>query len=91
MVINKGLFHKGEVIDKITRQQVINAFGNANFGKVDEMLVIKDSMLKCACGWYQGHTALSISVELGLIDKEKYCLTEKGKFNLYELCGYNIV
>jgi len=75
----------------ITEEEINTAWGYANFGDTPKIDVIKDGLLKCVCGFYQGHTSKSILEDLGLIEKEKYILTEKGKYTLYELFGFDVV
>ena len=66
----------------VTPEDVDAVWGNASFGPQSRMGTVKYGLLKCAGGWYQGHTSRCILTELGLIDK-KYRLTLKGKRNLF--------
>jgi len=68
----------------ITQEQIDKAWGNANFGNnVNKLDIIKLGLLKCASGFYQGHTSLMIISELGLVTKE-YELTALGRACLWE-------
>lgn len=64
-----------ELLDKV--------WGYADFGKVSKRDIIKNTLLKCASGYYSGHTAKTIVEELGLVTK-KWTLTKLGKQYLYE-------
>lgn len=55
---------------------------NANFGSMDKRQVVRQGVLKCASGYYQGHTSTQIIKEHGLVD-EKYRLTAKGRMYLW--------
>ena len=55
---------------------------NANFGSMDKRDVVAQGVLKCASGYYQGHTSTCIIREHGLIDND-YNLTDKGKKYLW--------
>ena len=71
----------------VTDEELHIAWGNANFGprlNAHRMDVPKFAVLKCASGYYQGHTSKSIAQELGLIKKSSYTLTKRGQFCLYE-------
>jgi hypothetical protein len=68
---------------EIVPQDDIDAvWGNANFGGYSRRNVIDLGVLKCASGYYQGHTSTQIITELGLVDKE-YKLTPKGRAYLW--------
>ena len=66
----------------VTDSEMIIAIGNANFGIMENRDVIQYGLLKCACGYYQGHTSTQIITELKLITKA-YKLTAKGKRYLW--------
>ena len=66
----------------IRDEELIEAFGNANFGSISKRDVVKFGLLKCVCGYYQGHTSTQIITELGLINKE-YEITAKGRQYLW--------
>ncbi len=76
--------------DLVSDQQLVEAFGNADFGSgVTPRQVVARSLLQYACGYSAGHTAYQICYELGLIKKimseRKGCpaLTNLGKKYLY--------
>lgn len=75
--------NKDETI--ITQNEVDAVWGNANFGGMDRMDVVKYGLLTCAGGFYQGYTSTCILKELGLISltKKGNVLALKGKRNLY--------
>lgn len=67
----------------VTKEDIDSVWGNSNFGGISKEDVVKYGLLKCASGWYQGHTSTRILQELGLITK-KYVLTKRGKYCLWE-------
>lgn len=73
-------------VDMVTLVEVEAVWGNANFGprlNANKLDVVKYGLLKCASGYYQGHTSRSICTDLGLISKG-YRLTKRGRYCLYE-------
>lgn len=76
---------------KMVEQSEIDAvWGNANFGDIPRLDVVKYSVLKCACGYHTGWTARQIVTELGLITKG-YKITERGRYCLWQWFGYPVV
>lgn len=71
-----------DILETVTGEEIDAVWGNANFGGTSRRDVIRFGLLKCACGYYQGHTSTQIITELGLIDKD-YNLTAKGKHYLW--------
>jgi len=67
----------------VTIEEIDSVWGNAHFGSISRTDVVKYGLLKCAGGYYQGHTSKCILEELGLITK-KYTLSVRGKYCLYE-------
>lgn len=68
----------------ISDEQINIAFGYANFGKdITKREVLNNTLLKCASGYYSGHTASCIVRELGLVKKKCWELTKKGKEYLF--------
>ena len=67
----------------ITDEELDKAWGYANFGNCSKRDILRSTLLKCASGYYTGHTAKCIVEELGLVTK-KWTLTKKGKQYLYE-------
>lgn len=68
----------------LTDEQIDKAWGNANFGEsCVKRDLIKNSLLKLACGYMTGSTIRHILSELGLI-KKTYTLTKLGKEYLWE-------
>jgi len=65
--------------------EIERVHGNANFGPTfTKRGVVNLAVLKCASGWYQGHTSASIAIEHGLItDHNDYKLTAKGRSYLW--------
>jgi hypothetical protein len=49
--------------------------------------VVNMGILKVASGYYQGHTSKCIITEHGLIEKNRYKLTEKGRAYLWAVFG----
>lgn len=78
-----------EIEELLTDEQINKAWGYANFGDTPKRDVIKLELLKCASGYYTGHTATCILAELGLTNmpdrtKKKYWkLTQLGREYLY--------
>lgn len=68
----------------LTADEVIKAFGSANFGSLSKIKVISQGLLKCATGYHQGATSQRILKDLGLITGD-YRLTERGRQNLWVL------
>lgn len=66
----------------ITEADLDKVWGNANFGSTDRMAIVRESLLKRACGYHDGHTITCICQELGLITKSLQ-LTSLGRYNLY--------
>lgn len=70
----------------ITKDEIDSVWGNADFGTMARLDVVKYGLLKAAGGYYQGHTSTCILKELGLIKKTSQTeLTFRGRRNLYEL------
>lgn len=51
----------------ISDEDLIAAFGNANFGPVSPRYILSSSLLKTACGYHTGSTARAIMVDLRLV------------------------
>lgn len=66
----------------ITDEEIDRVHANANFGGLTKREVVNQGVLKCASGYYQGHTSTQIITEHGLID-DKYQLTAKGRAYLW--------
>ena len=67
----------------LSEEEIIRAFGHANFGFATPVEIVSQGLLKCASGYYQGYTSTQILIELGLITK-KYRLTTRGEKNLWD-------
>jgi len=72
-----------KVQDIITDEQMEKAWGNANFGSTDKREIIRNTLLKCASGYYTGHTAKCIVSELGLVYQSKWKLSKLGQQYLF--------
>jgi hypothetical protein len=70
----------------VTAEEIDSVWGNANFGTMSREDVVKFGLLKCASGYYQGHTSKSILIALGLVT-ERYNVTRRGRYCLYEFFG----
>ena len=66
-----------------TDKEINLVWGNANFGEMEKINVVKMGVLKCASGYSQGSTSRSIVIELGLVTKG-YNLTRRGRKCLWE-------
>lgn len=76
----------------ITDEELNDVFGSSNFGDRSKRDMLKNSLLKTACGYASGHTIKCIMQELGLIGKshmKEMTLTKKGKEYLWEAYGQN--
>lgn len=74
--------------DIISNEQIRSAFANTNFGLTPRE-VLAGALLKCASGYYTGHTAKQIVVELGLVGKN-WTLTKLGKQYLFAAYSNNV-
>ncbi|MCK5616284.1 hypothetical protein KAR91_81230 [Candidatus Pacearchaeota archaeon] len=66
-----------------TDEEIDAVWGHANFGGYKRIDVVKMGVLKCASGYYQGHTSRRIVTELELIT-ESYHITSRGRQCLWE-------
>jgi len=66
----------------VSDKEIDKVWGNANFGSQGRRETVNLGVLKCASGYYQGHTSRCIITELGLIDKE-YKITKRGREYLW--------
>lgn len=66
----------------ITDEEIERVHANANFGHMKKRNVVDQAVLKCASGYYQGHTSTQIIKEHRLITAE-YELTAKGRAYLW--------
>lgn len=62
----------------VSDAQITEAFKNTNFGSQSHREVLAETLLKCAGGFYTGHTAKAIAIELGLVNRVKWKLTKAG-------------
>lgn len=68
----------------ISDEEVESVHANANFGpSYTKREVINMGVLKCAAGYYQGHTSKTICERHGLIKEKSYTLTRKGREYLW--------
>ena len=68
----------------ITDEEIETVHSNANFGEgITKRDVVKAALLKCACGYYNGHTASQILKEHGLVTEKRMSVTKKGEKYLY--------
>ncbi len=68
----------------ISDQSLINAFGNANFGKdYSKREIINNNLLKLSCSYNIGSTARHILRDLRLINQKSDGLTLLGKEYLF--------
>lgn len=74
-----GLLEQREIISD---EEIDLVHGNSNFGSMDKRDVVNQGVLKCASGYYQGHTSTQIITKHGLIN-DKYELTAKGRAYLW--------
>lgn len=74
--------------DTISDDEIERVHANANFVGMPKRDVVNFGVLKCASGYYQGHTSRQIITEHGLIDGQ-YDLTPKGRAYLWAPFGDN--
>lgn len=67
----------------VSDEDLQKVWGNANFGSTPRREVLRETLIKIACGFHTGSTATQICLELKLIGKSKRSLTKKGKLYLY--------
>ena len=70
----------------ISDDEIERVHANANFGGYSKREVVNQSVLKCACCYYQGCTSMTIGQEHGLISKH-YKITKKGQQYLWAAFG----
>ena len=68
----------------VTLEEVEAVWGNANFGSMSKMDVVKYGLLKRAGMWHQGYTSKHILINLGLVTPKTNKLTKRGGRCLYE-------
>ncbi|TLP68195.1 hypothetical protein FEA48_30530 [Pseudomonas nitroreducens] len=68
----------------VSDDDLAKAFKNTNFGDKQPRAVLRLAVLKCATGYHQGHTSMTIARELGLLDPEIYALSARGRLYLWE-------
>jgi len=70
----------------ITLKELEDVWENANFGEnhTDKMRLVKQGLIKWACGYRTGYTLQCILQEVGLLTKKTKRLTKRGQFCLYE-------
>jgi hypothetical protein len=71
--------------DLVTDEEIIKAWGHANFGNQDKREVLKESMVRILGGYSTGHTAKCIMQELGIMHSSKQELTKFGRKFLAEM------
>jgi len=67
----------------ITDGEINAVWGNANFGTMSRIDVVKYNLLKIASGYDTGHIAKTILFDLGLLNRRNSLLTKRGKYCLY--------
>lgn len=72
--------HTSEIV---TNKDLEAVFENTNFGVFSKRLLLKESLLKVACGFEVGKTIRMIMAELDLISYSQYA-TGKRKYNIKE-------
>ena len=77
---------RSTVEDIVSDEEVERVHANANFGSMSKRDVLNFGVLKCASGYYQGHTSTQIIKEHGLVN-DKYELTAKGRAYLWAAFG----
>ncbi len=70
------------VVEIVSDEELDRVHGNASFG-ISKRDVLRLGVLKCASGYYQGHTSKSICIAHKLITPKSYRLTKKGRKYLW--------
>lgn len=76
-------FDTDEVRTLVKCEDLERAWGHANFGGYTKREVLALAVLKCASGYHQGHTGMTIAADLGLIHRNTYTLTDRGRQYLW--------
>jgi hypothetical protein len=71
-----------DVKEIISDEEIEKVHANADFGGMSKRDVVNQGVLKCASGYYQGHTSTQIITKHGLVTKD-YELTAKGRTYLW--------
>lgn len=71
-----------KVEEIVTNDELALVFDRTDFGALSPRQVLSLGVLKCASGYYQGHTSKNICMVLDLIDNQ-YQLTAKGRSYLW--------
>ena len=66
-----------------SRDEILAMFEGTNFGAVDKIDLVRQGLLKCACGYCNGHTLTCILIRLELITPITHRLTRQGKHALW--------
>lgn len=78
----KSVFSDGSFMDDNYYEPY---FKGTNFGSKEYTRIVREGMLKVACGYYNGGTLERILEELGYKNKNENTLTDKGQRDLYQL------
>lgn len=82
--------------DIITDAEIERVHGHADFGEgTVKREVVNRALLKCACGYYDGHTARTIIADHGLIRDARArgsatALTARGRKYLWAVFGKSL-
>ncbi|WP_443701361.1 hypothetical protein [Pseudomonas sp.] len=71
-----------EELEIVSDAEIDSAMLHTNFGGMANRDVVRQGVLKCASGYHQGHTSMTICKDLGLISHE-YEVTAKGRQYLW--------
>lgn len=67
----------------VTDEEVATVHGNADFGRLSPRGVLREGVLKRACGYHCGFTMSSILIAHKLVTPKDERLTRKGQQYLY--------
>jgi hypothetical protein len=73
-----------KVNELISDERLNEVFGSANFGSTRKREIVRNTLLKCASGYYTSSTAKAIVIELGLVHPVKWELTKAGQKYLFD-------
>lgn len=67
-----------DAIAHLTPEAIRQAFEGTNFGRTDFEVILADTVIKRACGYHSGHTAMTIAKQLGLLSAKTGNVTKAG-------------
>ncbi|MCG3470808.1 hypothetical protein L7750_10520 [Xenorhabdus bovienii] len=75
--------------DVITNEYITEHFSGTNYGHENYRAIIEQGCLKALAGYHNGYTTTTILIEMGLITKKPYELTQRGREFLFRSFSHN--